>query len=144
MKWEIRMGWVTFFLVAIISTVLAMADNTRKGEKARAAVFGLVALFSLLTLTFSSAPREFGWAQVPESAESFEKRLDAGIGYQVISSTVDDKSQVLLVKKTGTANFYAIRVEGTAPPPEYFALVDGKPVALAAPVAARPPSQDLK
>lgn len=86
-----------------------------------AVVFGITALYL--------SPRELGYGHVPGAEEEYTKRLEVGVAYRLFSSTKEGECEVLLVKKEGGSDMYAIRVKGPVPP-ERFTLVDGKPVAI--------------
>lgn len=93
--------------------------------------------FSLLCLSLGAilfvftalylSPRELGYGHVPVAVERYTYRLDAGVVYQLLASAKEGEDEVLLVKKEGGSDMYAIRVKGPVPP-ERFTLIDGKPV----------------
>ena len=85
---------------------------------------------AIVILTFCLLDaRDIGLGHVPGAVEGFAKRLDDGIAYQVVAKIQERDSFVVLVKKFGTSDFFAIRVEII--PPEIFTLVDGNPIAIA-------------
>ena len=118
-----------FALVVILVAFIAYFATEKLWYYLGTAVVLTFALFG--TLTFHAAPKDLGYGHVPNEAEAFTKRLDAGVAYQLLSSSKDGDDQVILVKKVGTPNFYALRVKEV--PPEHFTLVDGKPVAIVPP-----------
>jgi len=75
-----------------------------------------------------SAILAFGYGKVPAEAEEFSERLDNNIAYELVSSTRDGESYVLLLRKFGTSNYKAVRTNTN--PPEIFTLVSGKPVEI--------------
>lgn len=125
---------VLFFFLSCILVVLSLSFVHRE-EWGYAMISTVFALGVFGILAFVTGPRDFGWGYVPWAAEKFTERLSEGVVYRLFSSVKDDNSQVLLVKKVGIgrSEFYAIRVEGNVRLSEYFTLIDGQPIAIAAP-----------
>lgn len=103
-----------------------------KEDKSFAAFLsGVLGFVFFIILVGGFAPYELGQGRVPNEAEDLAKRLDAGVMYQVLSSSKNGDGHILLVKKAEKSDLYALRVKTI--PPEHFVLVDGKPVAIVAP-----------
>ena len=121
------MEW--FFLVGIIVMIISMAAFTDRE-------YGAGTVLALIAVVFfgvaASEAYDLGRGRVSIKTEEFGKRLDSGVAYQIILSAVADggKNQILFLKRPDTEDFYAIRVEGATPPPEFFTLVGGKPVPI--------------
>ncbi|KKW43261.1 MAG: hypothetical protein UY97_C0014G0004 [Parcubacteria group bacterium GW2011_GWB1_57_6] len=134
---------VTFlFIIGVIVTVVAVVLSGKK-EVGSILPWILTAFALVVFGTAIFSPNGFGYGRIPYSAEEFTARLKEGTAYQVISSTEDGGDQVLLVKGVVKKQFLAIRVKAPAPPSEYFALVDGQPVAIGKPVAVAAPAEAL-
>ncbi len=75
---------------------------------------------------------DYGQTNVPSVTEEPALRLNTGIAYRLILQTMDvGRDYIVLVKKDGKSDFYALRVKEV--PPEYFTFVNSKPVAIVAP-----------
>ncbi|MDE1919412.1 MAG: hypothetical protein KGH56_01800 [Patescibacteria group bacterium] len=92
-----------------------------------------IALILLVPAIGVVGPRALGVGHVSSTIDNLEKRLTAGAAYRLCASTRDGGQLILLVNNIGTNEFLAIRSAGPATPPEYFTLVDGKPVAIPPP-----------
>lgn len=122
--------YMLFFatIVAVILTVIYVSESNSLG----AVVGCIAALIGLFLLVFIEAPKQLGTGKVYDVVEEFTRKLDSGVAYQLVASAENGAEKIVLMKKTGTSDFYALRVKDV--PPEHFTLVDGKPVAIA-PVA---------
>ena len=128
------MWLVIAFFVGICIAVWGAIFSAIRRELVDIWTCSLIAFFALTTLVFVTAPLQLGEGHVHDTAENYAKRLDAGVAYQRIAvKSVGDDVFVVLVNKTGTTDYTAIRVKDSSPPPEYFTLVDDKPVAIAPP-----------
>jgi hypothetical protein len=123
---------IAFSFVTVVCLVGALSSAWKKWEN------GIVIYF-LLTLGFGfvsihAAINEVGYGRVPEKAEPFAKRLNAGMSYQVLGSIKDGGAEVIFVKPhsggVATTKLHALRVKEGEAPPERFTLIDGKPVAV--------------
>ncbi len=127
---------VIVLLIFFISTALS-ALSLKENRSWLSAVFGVIALLSFSSMVSVLAPQELGWGHVPNKAEKYTKRLEEGVEHQLLYSGKEGAHNIiLLVKKTCTSEFKAIRIEGSTPPPEHFALIGGKPVAIPPPSCA--------
>lgn len=98
---------------------------------------------SLLSLLLALIPAAFSGlgigfliprtGRVSPVTEDLKKRLRAGMAYRLCALTRDGNDLILLVNEVGTGKFHAIRIAGPEPPPEYFTVVDNKPVAIPPP-----------
>ena len=127
----------TFFCIIAVMFCLAICLGFLKSDKFQKVLAGIVGFTALCTLAFIVAPNELGWSKVPEVGEGYERRLDAGTSYRLIASEKDGDSFVLLVQQVCTSEFRAPRVKTSVPPPQFFTLVQGSPVAIAEPVCKK-------
>ncbi|MCX6786325.1 MAG: hypothetical protein NTU85_00695 [Candidatus Kaiserbacteria bacterium] len=121
----IVLGLVVFFVFGGAAWYFLVSN-----AKVFGAGVGVIALGALALTVFSISPNELGYGHVPQSAEEYTKRLDAGVVYRALSSHTVGVDRITLISRTGTSKFYAIRVKDTGPLPEKFTLVNGNPVAL--------------
>ncbi len=128
------MYWMIFLSCTIVGTLLfaglaihaASVRSLRDTAKGAATA---IAMVFFAVMVFFAAPHALGYGHVSSSAEEYSAHLDGGATYQVISATnVGDNTYVILVKKYGTSDFRAVRVNGA--PPELFVMIDGKPIAV--------------
>ncbi len=119
--------WVVGAIFICSLIIIAMSWIAKKdADLVSSLVIGAICL---LLIIFEIAPRRFGYGHVPSTVEGFSKRLEAGIAYQVASSSKEaDDNYVVIVRKFGTSDIMAIRVKSE--PPKNFTLVNGKPVDL--------------
>ena len=124
--------FVMIFALATIGCAIGMAVSAHQKKIGYSVLFG--ALTFLLGLLTSVGMFDLGLGRVPPTLKLsvLSERLETGVAYQFLASSNDGNGQVILVKKTGTSDFYALRVK-EVPPAEFFTLGDGKPVAIAAP-----------
>lgn len=117
------------FLLFLVMVFVAVSIAVRD-EPGALIGFNLIALLALLTLVFIVAPDVLGVGQVPDKAEEFTRRLDAGKVYYVIASHTDGADTILLVMEKNSTNYYAIRVNsGQVPlrePGYFFTLIKGQ------------------
>ena len=135
----IALSVITLFLMALVAVYV------KEGKPFKAFLSGVLGLVFFIILVSGVAPYQLGAGRVPNKAESPAQRLDGGVVYQLVLSARDGADHILLlVEKRGVGgtnavggtvmpNFYAIRVKEV--PPEYFTLIDGKPVAVIPSVA---------
>ena len=125
------MDSIVVLSVMLLLLMVLVAVYVKEGKSFNAFLSCVVGVGLYLILVGIVAPRELGHGQVPAKAEDLAKRLDAGVMYQVLSSSKNGDGHILLVKKAEKSDLYALRVKTI--PPEHFVLVDGKPVAIVAP-----------
>jgi hypothetical protein len=130
---------VIIFVVSIIAAAVGCGYELVKGNRPPAILCGVAALATLLFLTFAVVPQQLGWGRVPFVFEEYTERLDTGVTYLLIASVQNGEGQVLLVQKELASDFYAIRVNGTIPPPKRFVLVsiNGETIVMAPPVGVK-------
>ena len=121
-------------VVALVVCVMIMTDAAWEKKAARTGVCGIVAVV-LLALVIAGAAVEKGYGVVEPKTQNLTKRLEKGAAYHLVSSTKDGADQIILVNKTGTSDFYALRVKDV--PPEHFTLIHDKPVAIEPPIVTR-------
>ena len=125
------MGIVIALSVMVLLLIVLVAVLVKEGKPFKAFLSGVLGFVFFIILVGGFAPYELGQGRVPDEAEDLAKRLDAGVMYQVLSSSKNGDGHILLVKKAEKSDLYALRVKTI--PPEHFVLVDGKPVAIVAP-----------
>jgi len=100
-----------------------------------------IGLFLLVLLVFVNAPEKLGKGRVPREVEEYTKRLDNGVMYKTFWSNENTQKQeiiAIVISKDSqdSKDWRIIHVKGPVPP-ECFALIDGKPVAIAPPASAK-------
>lgn len=93
----------------------------------------IVGLFFLAAFGFVCVNAGHGY--VSDKAEPLSQRLSNGHAYWVTAESSDGKDALLTVmdeekNMDGTHDFITLRIRGTLPPMR-FAMIDGKPMALA-------------
>jgi hypothetical protein len=122
---------VSLILATIVAAIL-MAILASKKNYVEAFLAGIACLISFSLAVFGGAPEEIGAGKVYRNVEKFARKLDSGVAYQLVASAENGTEKIVLLRQTGTPNFYALRVKEV--PPEHFTLIGGKPVAIAPPV----------
>ncbi|MDP1707382.1 MAG: hypothetical protein Q8L30_02410 [bacterium] len=121
--------WISLFLTIGFAISMAALSGKYTGL---GVISGVIALLALI---FTSAVMyDLGRGNVPNlKASVLSERLEVGVAYQLLASSEDEAGeQVVLLKKTGTSDFYALRVKEV--PPKNFTLIGGNPVAIVLPV----------
>lgn len=123
---------IIFGVVTFICFIAAIVAAWEKWPKRMVYSFVLTLLFGAV-LAFSVI-NEVGYGHVPKEAEPLAKRLDTGVAYEVLGFVKDGNDKVIFVKprvEFATTKLYALRVKENEVPPARFALIGGKPVAIA-------------
>ena len=122
------MGMVIALSVIVLLLIVLVAVLVKEGKPFKAFLSGVLGFVFFIILVGGFAPYELGQGRVPDGAEDLAKRLDAGVIYQVLSSSKNGDGHILLVKKAEKSDLYALRVKTI--PPEHFTLINGKPVTV--------------
>lgn len=119
---------VVVILLGFVIAAVLFADDKKipSGEKTSSFVFLSVVVVACLSfITYSLAPRVFGYGHVPAAVEDISTRLNGSIAYQTVwSSKEADDNYVVVVRRPGTSDLLAIRVK--TKPPEVFTVLNGE------------------
>jgi hypothetical protein len=118
---------VVVVAILTIAVLLAFSERNLGG----AITFLVCALAVIALLVFYVAPHNLGYGYAPSTAKEFAEQLKNGQTYCLIASDKDGANYVLFVKQLGTSDYRTARVNTGTPPPKYFTLVDGVPIATA-------------
>ena len=114
------------FLVIVLVTVSARNDDRIKALLSSSLFLGM-----LIVLMFLIVPNELGYGYVSWKKQDFLDRLSMGTKYHLLYSVKDGNTDILVIQRQGTSEFFALRVkEQTGKVPEYFTLIDGKPAEI--------------
>ena len=142
---------MVLFATLLLIAALACVNGTLffdKGDRPLGSLLLCVSFAIGFVLVCRVAPAHFGVGRVANRVERYDRVLESGVAYDLVAQTSataqytagllngsarlvqpETPVHVILVRRSGTEQFYALRVKGVLPP-EHFVLVSGEPTAL--------------
>ncbi len=134
-----------FFAVV---TLIGCAVKASEGKKGDAWMFGIGTLIFAGSSIFT-AVEDHGVGYVHTEVQELHTRLEKGVAYEILSETpLGNGDRVILFKREGEPSLLrsrplrALPVNESTSVPKRFTMIDGQPVAIAAPAA--PPLPNAK